>query len=101
MTIIDWDTARPTLAEAQRDAIDIRTVTEPICPADLTLGSDQFCAVAIICAFCDLTICPDHSDEFTTCAGNDADLHHLGCVDDCDYCVDDAREAAMWREEGF
>lgn len=63
MTAIDWDTH-----------VDVE------CPDGIE------CPHRIVCDLCNVALCAEHSNEFTTCAGNEYDLHHLDCAHDCATC---------------
>lgn len=44
---------------------------------------DVFCTLVTDCTVCDVSMCSDHSDGFTTCS---AGLHHNDCAAACDEC---------------
>lgn len=50
-------------------------------PTDL---DDLDCDQTTACTFCDVPMCSDHSDGFTTCS---AGIHHLSCSRACAECV--------------
>ena len=51
---------------------------------------DVFCQQATDCTICDVAICTDHSDGFTTCSYG---VHHLSCAETCGECRDTNRGA--------
>ena len=54
--------------------------------ADWCTQGDETCDIASTCTSCELTVCPEHSDEFTTCAGNQDLFHCLDCAPACVEC---------------
>lgn len=65
--------------------------------ADWCLDGSEVCDVAAPCTGCEVVICPNHSDLFTTCVADVEQLHCLDCEKACPDCLDDMRAAA--REE--
>ena len=54
--------------------------------AVLCLSGDEVCDVAVPCDECEDIVCPEHTDEFTTCVANENLLHHLDCAPWCPEC---------------
>ena len=65
-------------------------VVETLCPPKCDFGAE--------CSVCGRWLCPEHSNEFTTCAENIDLLHHVGgCEAECLDCaganaLDDAED---------
>lgn len=53
------------------------------CPAG------EICAERVVDFVCDVVMCHEHSDEFTTCI--DGGLHHRDCALACRDCLERAR----------
>lgn len=55
--------------------------------SELCLGGDEVCAVASQCSICgDVIVCPEHSDDFTTCVDDPDALHCGDCRLRCPDC---------------
>lgn len=51
-------------------------------------GQSLDCVHAVTDDICGVVLCPEHSVEFVSCAGNPAALHHHGCAEECGDCFD-------------
>jgi hypothetical protein len=60
---------------------ELRTVEDVYCL------DDDDCDQATGCTECPAFICPDHSNEFTTCRDDSTVFHHVGCAERCPYCI--------------
>lgn len=63
------------------DAHGLRLVAGSFDPED---DEDLGCPIATDCTVCDVRICSDHSDGFSTCLEG---LHHLDCALACRECT--------------
>lgn len=61
-------------------------------PFELADGERLDCPNVGGCGVCDVDICSEHSNEFTTCVDNSAVMHHLDCRHACPACSDAARD---------
>jgi hypothetical protein len=57
----------------------------------LTGGETLDCPHVDDCTVCGVTICTEHSDEFTTCADSNLEAHHLDCAHQCTSCAETNR----------
>lgn len=87
---INWSCPGPYMESWGRRYVDFH----------LAAGETLDCPETTVCEICQVGMCNEHSNEFSTCV--DGGIHHSDCADVCAPCVaarrDDAREDRAMEE---